>query len=171
MSLVRVFGSIGQFAEFLETRREVMIPIGKLAIRQATDVLAKKTKAQFGSHALAELSEATQADRIAKGFTPNDPLKRDGSMLRDSVEEEAGEGYAAVGSPEPVAGYQEFGYLNARTGRPVPPRPAFKMGLEESAAPIMAIIEAMVGATLGMTEVPIFSNIESETATRSLEIE
>lgn len=98
------------------------------AAKLTAPVLAEAVKEAYGSHELADLAEATQIERAELGFTPNDPLLRDGSLLRDSIEPAAIGGLAVAGSNEVVAKYSEFGFINARTGRPVPARPAMREG-------------------------------------------
>lgn len=64
----------------------------------------------------APLKRTTIAERIRLGYTPNDPLLRDGT-LRTSIVRETHGLEAVIGSKLPVAAYQEFG-----TSR-IPPRP------------------------------------------------
>lgn len=66
--------------------------------------------------AWAPLTPGTQADRVAKGFAPEDPLLRTGE-LRDSIVMEHEHFAVVVGSTSPVAGYQEYGTSS------IPPRP------------------------------------------------
>jgi hypothetical protein len=44
------------------------------------------------------------------------------------------------------------------------------MGLEEAIGSIMRVTEELIGAQLGVTEVPVFSDIETGTTTRAMEI-
>src|SRR5438270_79801 len=76
---------------------------------------------------LADLAPATQADRVKRGYTPNDPLLRNGALLRAQVTKQVkrvvrrgaiDESSAGAGSPEKINLYHELGYMNARTGRP-----------------------------------------------------
>lgn len=99
---------------------------------------------------LAELAESTQEERSAAGFTPNEPLLRDGSFLRAGVEKEHAAAEAGIGSAEIVQFYHEYGYDNARTGTYVPDRPVFKTALDESEKDVIAILEDASGAALGM---------------------
>lgn len=154
------FANLAQMGRFLETRKEAMIPVGKLIIGASARVLYNKVRGLHGSHALADLSPATQADRVDKGYTPNDPLYRDGELLRDSVEMEAGPDFAAVGSSEKAAAAHEYGYVTQPFGNPnatpvnVPSRPVYKIGLEESMPAIMRIVESNVGRLLGFSMLP-----------------
>lgn len=153
MSALREFAGLGSFARFLDERAAEMT-VGKAAIGEAAaHVLRKAVRRGYGSHALASLAPATQADRIKKGYTPNDPLLRDGSLLRDSTEMLVGEDFAGVGSAQPIAAYHEHGYMNVRAGHSVPPRPVYKNALEEAAPAIVKIIEENIGFDLGLVSV------------------
>lgn len=63
-----------------------------------------------------ELADSTKKDRVAKGFTENDPLERTGE-LRDSIGHEVAGKEAAVGSTSDIMVYQELGTPT------IPPRP------------------------------------------------
>lgn len=72
-----------------------------------------------------ELSEATQAQRTAAGYTPNDPLLRSGAMQEaiHAWQCDDGEWRAGIPADDPTAVYaaaQEFGTVS---GTVVPPRP------------------------------------------------
>jgi len=55
-----------------------------------------------------QLAAETQAERTRLGYTPNDPLLRDGTLARSiQITIEGNTGY--VGSDDPVAVYQELG--------------------------------------------------------------
>jgi phage gpG-like protein len=121
------------------------------AVRLSADVLHKRATKIYGDATkLEHLAAATQADRAAKGYSPNDPLLRTGELLRDSLEKSVEGSWAGVGSAEPVHLYHEQGYFNVRAGHAVPPRPVFKIALQESAPDIDAIAQDAVAATLGM---------------------
>jgi len=55
-----------------------------------------------------ELADATKADRLAHGYSENDPLLRSGEM-RDSISHAVGKDEAVVGSNSLIAVYQELG--------------------------------------------------------------
>lgn len=121
----------------------------------AAKLVEKAAKDTYGDlDKLAPLAEATQVERERLGYTPNDPLLRDGSLLRDSVKiNRIAPDTAVIGSDEPVALYHETGYVNARTGRPVPPRPVFRIAAEETAAAVEQLAEGTVMRVFGR-EVP-----------------
>src|ERR1700744_3802985 len=102
MSATRVFAGLNAFADFLEERPLVIIPTGALVVAQTAKILERYVRAGYGSHSLADLAQATQDDRVAKGYSPNDPLLRDGSLLRDSTQSEVGPDFAAVHTDEPI---------------------------------------------------------------------
>ena len=98
------------------------------AARVTAPLLAASVQNVFGhTPPLASLADATQAERIAADYPANDPLVRTGD-LRESWVPGVGEGpngpIAAVGVADPVAVDHELGYVNARTGKEVPPRAA-----------------------------------------------
>lgn len=119
--------SLAEMAEELirTEAREILALEGGL--ERIAQLIEKTAKAEFGVYqgavgpfpAWAELADSTKADRVAGGFTENDPLLRDGKLLRDSIEHETSlaELETVIGSKEPVMLYQEVG-----TSR-MPPRP------------------------------------------------
>lgn|GEM_PF-2691281 len=163
---LKVFEGLMQFAEFLEARPAVMIPTGQLVVGESARILAQEVRKGYGDHLLPELAEATQADRVAKGYSPDDPLLRDGALLRDSTEMRVGPDVAAAGTSEPIAGYHEFGYWNVRAQKFVVARAVYKYALERSAAGVVKLIEGALGIQLGFaTSLPTLSSaIESGTA-------
>lgn len=97
----------------------------ELIAQDARDRIGEYQDAVGDLPAWAPLSDATQADRVAKGFTADDPLLRSGK-LRESIEvREVDEG-AEIGVFDPamttIAAAMELGYWNARTQTVVPPR-------------------------------------------------
>lgn len=150
MSSLRVFEGFAEFAHFIEESTPRYVSARPLVLGALAEQLQREVKSGYGSHELEDLAPATQADRVRKGYTPNDPLLRDGSLLRDSTERHVGDTFAAVGSSEPVAAYHEFGYVDARTGRSVPPRPVYKMALDRIEEPAAALLEDLLGVTLGV---------------------
>jgi hypothetical protein len=125
--------SIEEFAAMLEraavkTKVEIEIPVE--AVMVAAENLAKES---VGTYAFGwpQLAESTQDERVAKGYSANDPLLREGD-LRDSIEHqveatfEGAEG--TLGSSSMVALYQELG-----TSRNLPPRPFLSEALMRSA--------------------------------------
>jgi hypothetical protein len=100
-------------------------------------------KAEFGVYqpavgafqAWPELADSTKADRVAQGYSENEPLHRSGD-LEESVEKEREGLDGVVGSKDPVLLYQEFG-----TER-IPPRPV----LGPAAFRSKPWIEKLVGA-------------------------
>jgi phage gpG-like protein len=88
------------------------------------EAIEKDAKSRIGSYqdggggfpAWANLAESTVADRLRKGFTPDDPLLRTGE-LRDSIRHQVRGTTASIGTPDIVALYQEQGTSK------IPPRP------------------------------------------------
>lgn len=151
MSIERVFEGLTSFADFLDERVEEIPVIIDLTAGLASTIVYRKVYDVVGDDTkLAELAEATQDERERLGFDRNLPLYRDGKLLRDSIER-GHEGFmAGVGSERPEFAYQEFGFVNARTGKPVPPRPSFKIGLTEAAPEIEELLNEQLGVALGL---------------------
>jgi hypothetical protein len=163
----RRFRSLREYARFLEKQAAVAIPVGQLALGATSDILGKNVRREYGDQVLPELAEATQIDRVAHGYTANDPLLRDGSLLRDSVETSVGPGWASAHTDEPIALYHEFGYFNVRANQMVVPRQAWRVAMEESIAPIREIVQRLTGIILGF-EMATFSDISTRTATHEV---
>lgn len=148
--------ALGHFAHFLERQAERIEVAEEQAGHVISEVLYEKAEHIFGDNQkLAHLAQATQDERMAKGYTPDDPLFRDGSLLKSKVERMHALGVGAIGTPEKVQLYHEYGYVNARTGRAVPPRPVFRRALEESTGAVLAVAEMLAGAGLSDEKVSL----------------
>jgi HK97 gp10 family phage protein len=136
------FASLESLANHFSELSEQMNKQNVENAERAAKMVADKARSVIGSYEFGwpQLAPATIADRIAKGFSPNDPLLRTGE-LRDSIEyvvevEDGGEKVTAeVGSNDPVAEFQELGTST------IPPR-SF---LWESLMRCLPEIEEMAG--------------------------
>lgn len=121
---MREFGSLAAFASHLITLQASVALEAHRGLKEVAEAITKTAKGEIGSYqqaigpfpAWAQLSNATVDDRVAKGYTPDDPLLRDGRM-RDSISNEVSGHEAVVGSDSNIAIYQELG-----TDK-IPPRP------------------------------------------------
>lgn len=120
--------SLVAFAQHLERTANAMPTRISNALRQSggrVQALAQNyigdptTPAVRPFPAWRPLAEATVEDRIAKGYTPNETLLREGT-LQSSIRHVVVGGELTVFSRQRVAAYQEFGTPNARN--PIPPR-------------------------------------------------
>lgn len=146
----RTFEGLGELAEFLEKSAVIAEEAIAAVAAGSAALLHQRAVATFGDKTkLAPLAQSTQDERTALGYTPDEPLLRDGKLLRDSVEQAHSRTMAAIGSDEPIMAYHEYGYINARTGTSVPPRPVFQITLLESAEQIQAMLGEAVELTLG----------------------
>jgi HK97 gp10 family phage protein len=110
------FASLESLADHFSKLNEEMNKQNVENAERAAKMVADKARSAIGTYEFGwpQLASATIADRIAKGFSPNDPLLRTGE-LRESIEyvvevEDDGEKVTAeVDSNDPVAEYQEFG--------------------------------------------------------------
>jgi phage gpG-like protein len=120
---MRSFASPAAFALFATHLVERVERETRTSLEEAARVVQAEAKRSIGDYqpaagpfaAWAPLAASTQQDRVAKGFTPNDPLLRTGA-LRDSIGRKVGQREAVVGSDSPIAVYQELGT------RTIPPR-------------------------------------------------
>jgi phage gpG-like protein len=102
-------GFLGGLAVEIERRQ-------RSALDEAARVVEAEAKREIGNYQSAappfgawpHLAEATQKDRVAQGFTANDPLLRTGK-LRESIGRRVGDKEAVVGSDLDIALYQEMG--------------------------------------------------------------
>jgi hypothetical protein len=121
---MKELNSFGDLAKALATAVPATITSLDAGMAAAGRVIQKDAKARIGSYQDAQppfgawppLTPQTQAERVAQGFTPDDPLLRTGE-LRDSIVTEHTFLETVVGSKMPIAAYQEYGTAH------VPPRP------------------------------------------------
>ena len=112
----RAFGSFLDFAVHMAEAAVAVRVAEHHALDRAAAIIEKDAKARIGSYqdaagpfaAWAPLAESTVADRVAKGFTPDEPELRTG-QLRDSISRQVEGLEAAVGSTSEVMVWQELG--------------------------------------------------------------
>jgi hypothetical protein len=144
--------SLGALADVLEARSAAAVKATRTALREgaelvkvaARDCIGKYQPAKGDIPAWAPLSAATQADRVSKGFMPDDPLLRTGA-LRDAIEiRPVGDDAMLVGVFDPeletIAAAMEFGYFNVRANRVVPPRSFIRGTVSEQGGIVAALI-------------------------------
>ena len=149
------FKDLDAFLAFLP--REIEHQRGALqrTLVKSSSMLFAKARGLYGKHPpLADLADSTQAQRAGiSGITTDEPLFRTGSLLRDHLEtrvtriERSGNyehAESGVGTQEIINAYHEHGYINARTGRPVPPRPVFLLTAQESEHEIVEMFSKSV---------------------------
>ena len=128
------FGSMSGFVAHLATLPAAIDTAEHAGLEAAAVLLQKEARDDIGVYqgaagalpAWAALAPATQADRVRKGFTPDDPGLRTGAM-RDSIERDVGEHHASVGSNDPRLVHFEFGTAT-QPARPVLGGVAFRHG-------------------------------------------
>lgn len=159
--------SLGSFAEHL-LKASVAIAAGAHeGLKIAAELVQKTAQSELGTYqpsvggypAWVALSDATLADKEAKGFDVPSPLLRTGE-LRDSIQYEVGAWEAIIGSTSPIAMYQEFGTARTGWGAGIPPRPFMGPAAYRNKENIRAILGAtlIAGFSLGSTiNLPRFS--------------
>jgi HK97 gp10 family phage protein len=146
------FGSLADLAMHLglSMAAELDKDVGR-GLERAAEAIEATAKAEIGIYqgeagpfpAWAPLAESTVADRIAKGFTPDDPLLRTGD-LRDSIVHEVEGMEATIGSTDAVMEFMEFGTSK------MPPRPVMGPGLFHNAEQVQRLIgDAAVSVIVG----------------------
>ena len=122
---MREFSDIGSFVAHLAVIEAAVHMQSEHGLKKSAGLIEHAAKESLGTYqpevgpfpAWSPLADATKAERERLGFTPDDPLLRDGELIRDSIKHEVAGADAVIGSPEEVAAYQEFG-----TNK-IPPRP------------------------------------------------
>ena len=149
------FEDIETFSSFLIDKAKQHIVAMNESASVAAKIMFEHALGLYGEHPpLAELAEATKEQRSKiPGITSDDPLFRTGLLLRNKVEylhtPAVRQGLndvaiAAIGSPEIINLYHETGYVNARTGRPVPPRPVFMITGQETGEHLAELFSAEI---------------------------
>ncbi len=148
---MREFDSLAAFATHLvevAIAEEIALHHG---LEKVASGIEKAAKGKIGTYqeasgpfpAWQELADSTKADRLNKGYDPDEPLLRDGT-LRDSIQHEVEGLEAIIGSKSDIAAYQEFG-----TAR-IPPRPFIGPAAFENKNKIERILgEAAVAGIVG----------------------
>lgn len=121
---MREFQSFGAFGRHLLATAAIGEEVTHHITKEAAEIVQKDAQKRIGEYqdstgpfnTWAPLAEATVADRVANGFSPDEPLLRTGE-LRESIEVEAQGDKAVVGSRSDIAMYQELGTSK------IPPRP------------------------------------------------
>ena len=145
--------SLGALADILQARSVAAVKATRTALREGAELVKTAAQECIGEYQPAKgdvpawepLSPVTQADRVAKGFTPDDPLLRTGG-LRDSIEvRPVTEDEILVGVFDPemqtIAGAMEYGYNNVRAARHVAPRSFIRGTAFEKGPVVGALIE------------------------------
>jgi len=150
---MKEFKSIGAFAEYLATREVALHATLEVGLEVVAAKVQQTARAEIGVYqpevgpfpAWAPLAEFTVNDRLAQGYSPDDPLLREGH-LRESITHEVGPMEAVIGSDSDIAVYQELGTVK------IPPRPFL--------GPAVIHEEKFIKETLGAATVAAFAGEE-----------
>lgn len=120
---MREFAHIGEMVAHLATLAAAETLALHHALKKCAVAIEATAISEIGHYqgevgqfaAWAPLAASTQAERVAAGFTPNDPLLRTGA-LRDSISHQIDTLDAVIGSTSEIMVYQELGTAN------IPPR-------------------------------------------------
>lgn len=131
--LLKSFGSLADLASHLGGLVVEVEAHKHHALERAAVVLETEAKGEIGVYqedagpysAWPQLADATQAERVAKGYSADEPLLRSGD-LRDAITHEVEASHAIVGVPDDGDG--ALGVIAAvmeNGSSRVPPRPIF----------------------------------------------
>jgi HK97 gp10 family phage protein len=161
---MKEFTSLGQFARHLATLEVAVALELRAGLDQVATAVKEKAKDEIGEYqkaigpfpAWAPLAESTVADRVANGYSPDEPLLRTGEM-RDSIDKSVSGMEATIGSTSQIAVYQELG-----TDK-IPPRPFLGPAVLHNEKLIKRILgRAFVTGLLGRGNMPSSLGYESE---------
>lgn len=133
--------SLGEFARMLSDAAIASEAEGE-GVLKACRLVQKTAKSYIGHYdhpgGWAQLAQATQEDRVRRGFAANEPLLRTGD-LRDSIQVDAphrngAEVFGYVFSNSAIARYQELGTVS------IPPRPFLSTAAMEMTPQVHAIL-------------------------------
>jgi hypothetical protein len=128
------FNSISGFIKHIGAMALVQHEAEQAVLKDVVDHLKHVAMEKFGHYQPGageiaewqELAESTKEDRVAQGFTENDPLLRSGT-LRDTTDTRVGDGVGYMGSDDPIMLYQEVGTAH------IPPRSVYGLtGAQEA---------------------------------------
>jgi len=137
--------SFAQLAARLATADADMRLAQEAILEKACQMIEDEAKGAIGNYKYGwpQLAESTQQERVAQGYSANEPLLRTG-QLRDSIGHVVVSSKEAfIGTNDPIAPYQEFGTSK------IPPRPFLGGALAASEGKIERMAARMVeGAML-----------------------
>ncbi|MDO8039508.1 hypothetical protein [Janthinobacterium sp. SUN137] len=113
---MKEFSSIGAMVAYLATLAAAQNLALHRGLKKCAVAIEGTAKSEFGHYqgevapfaGWPELAESTKEDRVAKGFSENDPLLRTGK-LQKSVSHQISGLTAVIGSDSEVMVYQELG--------------------------------------------------------------
>jgi len=133
--------TLASFGDHLAKMAVTVVLGERQGLKKAAEVVEKEAKSEFGTYQgaigpfdkWAELANSTKDDRVASGYTENDPLLRDGT-LRDTISHEVSGLDAVIGSTSDIMVYQELGTET------IPPRAVLGPSLLRKEKEVLKII-------------------------------
>ncbi|MCM2537994.1 hypothetical protein [Burkholderia glumae] len=154
---MKQFNSFASFATHLAQTAAAPAIALHHGLEAVAEKIEKTAQAEIGTYqgavgpfpAWPQLAADTQAERVALGFTANEPLLRSG-QLRASYEHQVRGYEAIIGSKSDIALWQELG-----TSRGIPPRPVLGPAVIHNHAYIMKVLGgAAVAGVMGNSSLP-----------------
>jgi hypothetical protein len=156
----KTLGSFGELADLLEGRIAAARVAMPLALLEGAELVKDDAQHRIGEYqseagdlpAWAPLTDATKADRLAKGFTEDDPLLRTGD-LRKAIETRPAPEGVLVGVFDPemetIAAAMEYGYFNVRAQKLIAPRSFIRAAAFMLAEAVGKLIGRRFGEVMG----------------------
>lgn len=129
------------------------------ALEKGAEIVEKEAKDAIGVYqtqagpfaAWAELADATKADRVARGYSENDPELRTGD-LRDSIEHTVLGHEAHIGSDSEIMVFQELGTATM-PARSILGGAAVRKGPEVAMIAGSEVVAALIGGSAGSVRI------------------
>jgi hypothetical protein len=136
------------FAHIMQELTRSLPVLQHAALEHAAQVVEKEAKRVIGTYdyGWTPLAEATKADRVEKGFSPDDPGLRTGQM-RESIEHVSSSHEATIGSNDDKLVWFELGTKTQ------PPRSVLAGALQHKAHEVVEIIGHGVAGKLATGDV------------------
>lgn len=158
---MRSFKDPASFARFLREKSATLEEAKRAGFRKGAAIVEADAKARIGQYQAEagpfpewrDLAASTMADKERQGYGVPDPLLRT-EQMRDSIESAVEPHGFTVGSPDPIALYQEQGTEGphpSEDGWHVPPRPFLGPALFTNAAKVVDAAAEEVAAWLSDT--------------------
>lgn len=155
--MAKEFASLGEFLMYFERKLALQKSKEVKALELSAKLLQTAAKEKFGVYQAAigdyprwaPLDQSTREQRVRLGYSADEPLYRDGSLLKDSIQKTVDpiKMEAVVGSTEQVMVYQEMGTAT------IPPRPVLgPTGLENEKL-ILDIFRKTIMSTFGVRQI------------------
>jgi phage gpG-like protein len=108
--VIRSFNSVGDFVQYMSGQAATLPALEHAVLNTVGRLVKHEAQRVIGTYdyGWSPLAEATQQDRVRKGFPADEPLLRTGELLR-SIEHKVVGRTVHIGSDLDIAMFQELG--------------------------------------------------------------